>query len=428
MLSPTEEQLLEFLYACPVGLVECDAAGEIGMMNPHAAQHLLPLAGTRELSNLFDVLEGHAPELRNLATSFKPSVGRICQGHRILVDVGDAGRNGEPQVLACTLVKLGPDRLMATLSDISREVAQEEQLRLADGWFATMVSMSGEYAVVTTSADGVIKTANEAFTRQTGYDSASMLNRPLAQVLNEDVSDDAVDLRTQIETATREGWNLQQNWHRRANGERYWCQRLVVAQAQDGSGAAKSFAVVLREALRQEDAAVDLRRLLTCDHLTGVANRMHFSRVLEHERARWERQRRPVAFVMMDLDHFKRVNDTFGHPTGDMLLCRAAQACRIVVPKQGLLCRLGGEEFGALLPGLDMDGAATVAEAMRRAVAAIEIDAGGRTLTATASLGYATLAETQGSVSALMALADQRLYLAKRDGRDRVHHPMAQAA
>ncbi len=113
-----EEELLEFLYACPIGLIECNAAGEIGLMNPHAMQHLLPLAGPRGVSNLFSACEDHAPELKSLVEAFALPTGRICDGHRIFVDLAP-GRNGAKQkVLACTLVKLGSDRLMATLTDI----------------------------------------------------------------------------------------------------------------------------------------------------------------------------------------------------------------------------------------------------------------------------------------------------------------------
>lgn len=83
----SEEQLLEFLYACPVGLLECDLAGEIAMMNPHAMQHLLPLAGPRDASNLFAAFEQHAPELRSLVAAYKPALGKICDGHRIFVDL-----------------------------------------------------------------------------------------------------------------------------------------------------------------------------------------------------------------------------------------------------------------------------------------------------------------------------------------------------
>ncbi|MHB8287053.1 MAG: sensor histidine kinase, partial [Caulobacteraceae bacterium] len=132
METSTESQLLQFLYACPVGLIECDASGEIGMINPHAMQHLFPLAGDRVLTNLFAVLEDHAPELRHIVAGYAKPIGRICEGYRIVVHLSGAPATADPKVLACTMVRLGPDRLMATLADVSVEVARERRLAEAE--------------------------------------------------------------------------------------------------------------------------------------------------------------------------------------------------------------------------------------------------------------------------------------------------------
>ena len=129
MEASTEVQLLEFLYACPVGLIECDAAGAIIMMNPHAMQYLLPLAGDRDATNLFVALEEVAPELRQITYSADKAIGRLCDGHRIRFDKVVTTDKNEPGVLACTILRLSPNRLVVTLSDISIEVARE--LRLA---------------------------------------------------------------------------------------------------------------------------------------------------------------------------------------------------------------------------------------------------------------------------------------------------------
>ncbi|RYY10848.1 MAG: PAS domain S-box protein, partial [Alphaproteobacteria bacterium] len=228
--TSSEEQLLEFLYACPVGLIECDRAGEIAMMNPHAMQHLLPLAGPRDSSNLFKALEEHAPELRSIVADYVPATGKICDGHRIFVDLGPGRRAQAPKVLGCTVMKLGVDRLMVTLADISEQVVQEERLRQADSWFATLVDGTNEYAALTITADGLITSANACFTRQTGYDCAAVTGRNLADVLDTDPAGAALRLSEQVKIAGRDGWHLQEGWQRRADGGRYWCQRLVVAQ------------------------------------------------------------------------------------------------------------------------------------------------------------------------------------------------------
>lgn len=428
-----EEQLLEFLYACPVGLIECDAAGDISLMNPHAMQHLLPLAGPRGADNLFTAFERHAPELRSLAAAHSAATGRICDGHRIFVDLGSGGRStgrraATRKVLACTLVKLGPDRLMATLADISQQVVQEERLRQADAWFATLLNDVNDYATLTITAEGRIASADPCFTRQTGHDLAAISGRELAQVLDTDRSGGDLKLDEQLVVAERDGWHLQEGWQHRADGARYWCQRLVVARPEGEDGTPHGFSVVLRDVPRRDEAAEDMRRLLTCDHLTGAYNRRHFSQTLEREQAHWRELRQPLSLVVLDLDHFKAVNDTFGHPSGDALLCQVALACSALLPPRGIFARLGGEEFGALLPRYDQRQALALAEEMRTAIAAIEIETPTGLLRATASLGVAALDEVDGSIDALIALGDERLYAAKRTGRNRVFQPHALAA
>lgn len=418
-LPGTEEQLLEFLYACPIGLVESDAAGRIGMINPHAMQHLLPLAGRRDPGNLFSALEDHAPELRHLVSAYARPTGRICDGHRITVDLGQGRQRGEPKVLACTLVKLGPDRLMATLADISAQVAQEQRLRQADAWFGSLLDGINNYAVLTITPDGIVDGGNDSFTRQVGHPLAEVMGRPLAAVLAGDPVLWDLELDEQLAIAARDGWHLQQGWQIRADGGRYWCQRLVVARSGQDGAALSGYSVVMRDVPRREEA-LDLRQLLTCDHLTGVSNRMHFSQVLERERVQARETQTPLALILLDLDHFKQVNDTHGHPVGDRLLRDVAQACQKLMPSRCLFARLGGEEFGALLPRSGEGDALRLAETLRQAIAALEIATPDGPLRTTASMGVALLDEAGGSVDGLIALADRRLYGAKGEGRNRV--------
>jgi hypothetical protein len=183
-LQRDNEQLLEFLYACPVGLVEFDAMGTIMMINPHAMKHLLPVAGMRDPGNLFAMLEGCAPELRNLFVDYPKDRGPICEGHRIAVDMA-TGRNGkDPKVLACTLVKLGPNRAMATFADITVQVAQERRLKQSETWFGSLINAVNDYAVLSITADGTIDGANAAFTRQSGRVVEDVTGMPLDRILD----------------------------------------------------------------------------------------------------------------------------------------------------------------------------------------------------------------------------------------------------
>jgi diguanylate cyclase (GGDEF)-like protein/PAS domain S-box-containing protein len=415
-----EEELLEFLYACPIGLIETDTAGEIGLMNPHAMQHLLPLAGPRGVSNLFSAFEHYAPELRSMAEAFASPTGRICDGHRIFVDLGPGKRGATPKVLACSLVKLGADRLMATLTDISQQVLQENRLRQADTWFSTLLDGVNDYAALTITPDGQIVAADTCFTRQTGYEPADVTGHNLADVLSTDLPGGDLRLDEQLAIAVREGWHLQEGWQQRADGDRYWCQRLVVARSGRDNATLPRFSVILRDVPRRDAATEDVRRLLTCDPLTGAANRRHFSQAMAREQRNWRELRQSLALVVLDLDHFKAVNDTHGHPVGDTLLCRVTEVCSALLPPRGIFARVGGEEFGVLLPRYDYDQAMELAEQLCKAIAAVVVEVPTGILKVTSSLACASLDETEGSIEGLIALADKRLYAAKHAGRNRV--------
>jgi len=309
---------------------------------------------------------------------------------------------------------------MATLTDISHQVVQENRLRQADSWFATLLDGVNGYAALTITPDGQIAAADTCFARQTGYDPADVTGHNLADVLSTDLPGGDLRLDEQLAIAVREGWHLQEGWQQRADGERYWCQRLVVARSARDNATLPRFSVVLRDVPRRDAATEDVRRLLTCDHLTGAANRRHFSQAMAREQESWRELRQSLSLVVLDLDHFKSVNDTHGHPVGDKLLCRVTEACISLLPPRGIFARLGGEEFGVLLPRYDRDQAMELAERVRIAIADVVVEVPSGTLRVTASLACATLDETEGSIEALIALADKRLYAAKHAGRNRV--------
>ncbi len=165
---------------------------------------------------------------------------------------------------------------------------------------------------------------------------------------------------------------------------------------------------------------VSFRHLAETDALTGISNRHHFTRrataVLEQSRKANEQ----VGLVMVDLDHFKTINDRFGHATGDWALKAVAQACQQVCRRGDLLGRLGGEEFAFLLVGCDADTGVALAEECRRRIAAIDTLPAGHRFQITASFGVAGSRNCGHGFDALLAKADDALYLSKRDGRDRV--------
>ena len=171
-----------------------------------------------------------------------------------------------------------------------------------------------------------------------------------------------------------------------------------------------------------------VERQALVDGLTGLANRRHGEEVLAAEIARAERFGGPVALVLADLDGFKDVNDRHGHPTGDMALREFAEVLRDTVRDVDLVSRWGGEEFVLVLPGTDGDGAAQLAERVRRTLRKRSLfGPDGTPLVLTASFGVSSFPEAS-SPDELITQADQALYEAKRGGKDRVERAFRAAA
>lgn len=417
-----EDDLLSFMYACPFGLIEFDAAGVIGMINPHAMKHLLPLAGAQGVENFFDAMEKYAPELRNVADAFAESNGTICDGHRIVVDLVQKRQEGRPQVLACSLVKRGPNQLIATLNDISAQVAQEHRVRQADTWFSALIDEINDHALLTVNGNGTVLSANPSFVRQTGYRVEQVIGQPVETILcaanNGEHTPFAI--ADQLCLATRDGWHLFEGWEKRADGEDYWCQRLLVARAEQGDEDDPTFSMVLRDVPEPGEKTNDLIKLLTRDYLTGATNRMQFQKILKREHTRYLKHGQPLSLIILDLDDFKTLNDVHGHPAGDVMLKQVARIGADCTPANAVFARLGGEEFAMLVPDCPVRAAIELAETLRREIAGLEITVPSGQIKVTASLGCAEMSETDGSTDDLIAIADRRLYEAKHAGRDRV--------
>ena len=414
-LASENELLTEFLYVCPVGLIRFDASGQVELMNPAAAQLLLPIAPEGALEDVFEALASCAPDLRQLVADYEAPHGRVVDHRRLLISDGD---DLAPEVISLTVVKLDSARFMAVVSNVSQQVAQERRLKQAETWCSAIMSGVNDYALLSLDRYGRIDSWNASGLRQTGFAEKETLGRTLNLLY---LPEDAIQGRAleQVEHASRDGWHIDEGWRRRKDGARYWCQSMVSALRED-DGLVVGFSVVLRDVTEGKVSGDELRRLLITDHLTGVANRARFFELAEAEEARWKRFGKPLSALMIDADHFKRVNDVHGHATGDAVLKAIGQTCAALVRSTDIVARLGGEEFGILLPGLDLDTARLAAERLRQAIDAITVESHGQRISCTVSIGCATMGGEIVSIRGLLHSADQALYDAKRSGRNQV--------
>ena len=178
---------------------------------------------------------------------------------------------------------------------------------------------------------------------------------------------------------------------------------------------------------RRKETEARLQDLAHTDALTGVLNRRRFTDLASDELSRAVRHGTPVALLMIDLDHFKAVNDRLGHAGGDAVLRSFASIAEGVMRQGDVFGRVGGEEFAALLPQTSLDGAAVVAERLRQRVHAQPAAVGGQVVHFTVSIGVSAWAAPEGAqvqadadIDRLMVAADRALYAAKAQGRDRV--------
>lgn len=172
--------------------------------------------------------------------------------------------------------------------------------------------------------------------------------------------------------------------------------------------------------LQLETANTQLQELAQHDGLTGLLNRRHWESCLEHEFSRHTRYSNPASLVLFDIDHFKLLNDTYGHQAGDEVIRQVARVTRLLVRDTDYAGRYGGEEFVVLLPNTPLEGAALFAERLRKAIEELSITHDQHVLSCSISIGVACTHANMPSYHRLIEDADKALYQAKSAGRNRI--------
>jgi two-component system, cell cycle response regulator len=192
--------------------------------------------------------------------------------------------------------------------------------------------------------------------------------------------------------------------------------------ASDSEDAYRLVPLVARElggALRMAALVEETQRQASIDLLTGLMNRRAFLPAIRHEVARGKRYGQRLSVLLIDVDHFKLINDRFGHAAGDQVLASVGRLLAAAVRTTDLAARWGGEEFVVALTSTDLEGGRLVAERTRQAIESMQIETDGTRIPVTASVGLASL-QSEDSVEALMDRADRAMYAAKYAGRNRV--------
>jgi len=425
-LQEEHEALLQFLYAAPVGLVQTNLIGDVQLINPLSAQLLMPIVTAGDLTNLFDVFNSVAPELRSMAATFPHTKGSICEGLRIQLTAGILGRQ-DPKILGFSLMKIAPDRLMAVITDMTKVIAQERQLKHSVAMFEAIVTGVTDYALMTLDREGRIESWNTSIERVTGFLAEEDIGKsfsifyPAGTISADRVSD-------YLKEADADGWILDDGWRLKSGGEKFWGSSIITPlQDEIDEVANKNFrnengnhhyALILRDITDKHMEADEYLRTIFSDHLTGISNRRAFFEAAALELKRWRRHPRPLCVMTIDADHFKRVNDTYGHTAGDEVLRNLASVLKNTTRDIDVVARIGGEEFAVLLPSTEIQNAYLIAERFRKTVEAQSVWVSGIEITYSVSIGLSTMEHSITGLDELLQRADKALYHAKNVGRN----------
>lgn len=303
--------------------------------------------------------------------------------------------------------------VIALAADITDKMRTEEVLKSR----VTAIEAAAE-AVMITNRSGLIDYVNPAFTQISGYEFHEVVGKSPAFLKS---GQQDVDFYRNFWRTIRSG----RTWrgelvNRRKDGTLY-TEFMAVAPVVDDQRGIVGFVAVKHDVSERKKLEDELRRLATTDVLTGAANRRYLLERGEQEFSRAGRAGHALSLLMLDVDHFKAINDNYGHSAGDSALQTLVGICKAMLRDADVIGRLGGEEFVLILPDTVEEGAMEVAERLRRRIkeAMLSTD-DGKVFALTISIGVAELLAVDSSIEDTLKRADRALYRAKREGRDRV--------
>lgn len=261
----------------------------------------------------------------------------------------------------------------------------------------------------------IIVYVNPAFTALTGYDAEDVLGRS-TRLLHGPNTDPQTVAAMRAAMEAQRSIRVELLTYSR-DGEETWIDTNIVP-LRDAHGHVTHFATIGRDLSATKRLQQELRLMASTDPLTGLLNRRRFLEQAGIEFLRSQRYQHALAVVMLDIDHFKSINDCHGHFTGDRVLVALSRATERLLRNTDILGRWGGEEFVILMPETPLAGAAILAERLRELLAQVEIETESGTLRFTISAGVAARGTGDTSITDIQQRADTALYAAKHHGRN----------
>lgn len=306
-----------------------------------------------------------------------------------------------------------PPGVRALVLSLSRQVAAlAARIQASERLDRDLFELQSDAVFIIRNSDGAILEANSAAATLYGYSPAEFTG-----LANTDLSaePEATRKATNSPVPVTEVAKIPLRWHRKKDGTVFPVE--ITARFIDWKGEYVHLAAI-RDITERRAIEAHLERLAITDPLTGLLNRRHFFNEAQHVFTRAKNPPYELAMLMMDIDHFKQVNDSYGHPTGDAVLQEVARRIHANLRPTDLLGRYGGEEFVAILTRTGYSDVCRIADRLLEAISETPILADGQAIPITISIGIAWLKETTTSIYELVSNADHALYLAKNSGRN----------
>ena len=258
---------------------------------------------------------------------------------------------------------------------------------------------------------------NDAFTETTGYSAEEVIGKTprIFQKKGTD-KEELSKIREALEKKEPVRVTLR-NFSK--TGKEYWVD-ISILPLRNTEGKVTHFASIQRDITEYKKLEQDLQILCRTDPLTTAANRRAFNEILSQEFSRFKRSQKEYALIMIDLDHFKSINDQHGHSVGDQVLIEVTERCKDNIRVHDILARLGGEEFCILLPYTETKQAQKVAERLREKIEIKPIIVDGLRVKVTISVGISLVSTCDEDGHQAMERADQKLFQAKESGRNQI--------
>lgn len=414
------EALLDSLHA---GVVVHGPQSEILYANPRALE-LLRLTAEQALGrDAFDPEWRFLDEHKRLMSVAQYPVNRvISEGVAVtnqVLGIMDSGSESVTWVLVNVYPERDPSGAVSKVVASFIDITSEKQ----DIPFEQIVTYANDPVIVTEAepvvGDGPrIVYVNDAFTDLTGYTPEEVIGKS-PRLLQGAQTDPAT--RERIRQALLAHAPIrEQILNYTKGGQEYWLD-LNIVPLRNAWGEVTYFVAIERDISAQRAETQFLKELAGQDSLTGLLNRRGFSEQAQLLLANVLRDHRPLSMAMIDIDFFKRINDSYGHDAGDQALVHLADILRASFRASDIVGRFGGEEFAVLLPGADAVASVRLMNQFRETLAASPLPLhDSQSLRFTASIGVASLQPDSASFAALSKAADNALYEAKRGGRNRV--------